>query len=128
VFVCEHGSAKSLLASSLFERMAKEQGVELRAVSRGTQPDESVPPAIVTFLRRDGFEVASFRPQALTEADVARATRVIAIGADLGTLAATPGARIERWDDIPPFSPDYAKASATMRRRVDALLQELRKR
>ena len=34
VFVCEHGSAKSLVAASLFDRMAKERGVAVRAVSR----------------------------------------------------------------------------------------------
>ena len=73
VFVCEHGSAKSLVAASLFERMARERGVEARAISRGTAPDASVPPAVVEALRADGFDVAAFRPQALTGADVAAA-------------------------------------------------------
>lgn len=50
VFVCEHGSAKSLVAASFFERMAKERGIVVRAVSRGTAPDASVPAAVVEAL------------------------------------------------------------------------------
>jgi chromate transporter len=38
VFVCEHGSAKSLVAASFFERLAKERGMPVRAISRGTFP------------------------------------------------------------------------------------------
>ena len=59
VFVCEHGSAKSLVAASFFERMAKERGIAVRAVSRGTAPDTSVPATVVEALRTDGFDVAA---------------------------------------------------------------------
>src|SRR6185295_4744427 len=82
VFVCEHGSAKSLAAASIFERMARERGLALRAVSRGTAPDASVPDAVVAALGDDGFDVAGFKPQGLTEADVRAAERVVAIGVD----------------------------------------------
>ena len=45
VFVCEHGSVKSLVAQEWFNRRAKERGLAVRAVSRGITPDASVPPA-----------------------------------------------------------------------------------
>ncbi len=125
VFVCEHGSAKSLAAVSFFERVAKEQGLVIRGVSRGTSPDASVPPAVIDWLRQDGFSVASFKPQPLQESDVASATRIVAIGVDIGPLAASAGPRLEKWDDIPPFSESYPKAREVLVSRVRALVREL---
>lgn len=43
LFVCEHGTVKSLLARVLFERYAKEVGLPMIAVSRGTKADSVVP-------------------------------------------------------------------------------------
>lgn len=126
VFVCEHGSAKSLVAASLFDRMAKEKGVAARALSRGTAPDPSVPAVVVQALREDGFDVSSFRPQALTEADVTAAARVVAIGVDLGPLGTRAGARAVRWDGVPPVSTRYAEARRDLVARIDRLLEELR--
>ena len=126
VFVCEHGSAKSLVAASLFQKMAKERGVDARAISRGTAPDASVPPAVVEALRADGFDVAAFRPQALTTADVTGSARVVAIGVDLGPLGAKAGPRAVRWDGVPPVSTNYADARRDLVTRIDTLLGELR--
>lgn len=126
VFVCEHGSAKSLLAASLFQRMAKERGVAVRTLSRGTTPDTSVPAVVAESLRADGFDVASFRPQALTEADVAGSTRVVAMGADLGPLGVKAGDRVVRWDGVPSVATNYADARRDLAGRIDKLLDELR--
>jgi arsenate reductase len=125
VFVCEHGSAKSLVAKSFFERMARERGLAARAASRGTVPDASVPPGVVELLRGDGFDVAAFQPQGLKEADVSAAARVVAIGADLGELGAKAGTRLQRWDDVPPFAQGYPQARKVIVGHVDALLHEL---
>ena len=122
VFVCEHGSAKSLAAALFLERMAKERGMTVRAVSRGTSPDDSVPVAVVEALHEDGFDVAAFRPEPLRDADVAGAARVVAIGVDIGAWKARAGARLERWDDIPPVSEGYAGARDAVVARLDALL------
>ena len=126
VFVCEHGSAKSLAAASLFDRMARERGLAVRAISRGTAPDSAVPPPVVALLKDDGFDVASFRPQALAESDVAAAARVVAIGVDVGETGARAGERLERWDDIPPFSQGYPEARKALVSHIDALLRDLK--
>jgi protein-tyrosine-phosphatase len=126
VFVCEHGSAKSLLAASLFERMARERGVTARAISRGIHPDPAVPELVVRALGTDGFDVGAFRPQPLKAADIAGSVRVVAIGADLGPLAAEAGSRLVHWDGVPPFSTGYAEARRDLVRRIDRLLRELR--
>ena len=49
VFVCEHGSVKSPIAASLFDRTAEKRGLPFRAVSRGVNPEEHVPPASVDY-------------------------------------------------------------------------------
>lgn len=126
VFVCEHGSAKSLVAAQLFQRMAKEQGVAARAISRGTAPDPSVPAVVVQALRGDGFDVSSFRPRALTEADVTGSARVVAIGVDLGPTGAKAGERAVRWDGVPPVSTNYVEARRDLVTRIDRLLRELK--
>ena len=125
VFVCEHGSAKSLVAASFFDRLAKERGVAARAVSRGTAPDASVPAAVVETLRDDGFDVAAFKPQRLKEADVAGADRVVAIGVDLGDVGAKARGAVMRWDDIPPFSAGYPKARQAILSRMESLFDDL---
>jgi len=122
VFVCEHGSAKSLMAASFCARMAKERGMAVRAVSRGTAPDDSVPGAVVAALHEDGFDVAAFRPEPLRDADVAGAARVVAIGVDIGAWKARAGARLERWDDVPPVSEGYPGARDAIVARLEALL------
>lgn len=44
LFVCEHGTVRSLLAKVLFEEYAASVGLNMTAVSRGTQADSVVPP------------------------------------------------------------------------------------
>ncbi len=125
VFVCEHGSVKSLIAASLFDRAAEERGLPFRAVARGINPEAHVPPAIVAAMHGDGFEVEEFRPQGLQKEDVAGAARVVAIGVDL--TARVDGAKtlMQSWDDVPPASVDYAAARAALQRHIDALLDDL---
>jgi protein-tyrosine-phosphatase len=124
VFVCEHGSAKSLVAAQWFNRLARERGLPYRAVSRGVAPDPALPGHVVENLRRDGFDVSGMAPVGLGGEDLAGAKRVVAIGAQdprFGTLARPP----ERWDDIPPASTDFAASREAMRKRIDLLLDEL---
>ena len=128
VFVCEHGSAKSLVAASFFERRARERGVAATAVSRGTSPDPSVPAAVVAGLRQDGFDVEGFEPRGLSDADLAAAERVVAIGVDETSIPAKAGLPVERWDDIPPVSVSYAEARRVILSRIDDLLRRMVRR
>ena len=38
VFVCEHGAAKSVIATAYFNKIAAERGLRARAVYRGVNP------------------------------------------------------------------------------------------
>ena len=50
VFVCLHGSAKSLMAAEYARRFAAERGLPLEVTSAGTNPDPEGPPHVVARL------------------------------------------------------------------------------
>ena len=45
VFVCEHGSAKSVIAAAHFNHLAAEKGLPYRAIARGCAPQKVRPAA-----------------------------------------------------------------------------------
>ena len=123
LFVCEHGSVKSVMAATFFDEAARKRGLAIRAMSRGVTPDERVPSRIVDRLRLDGIDVATFKPTRVEQQDIARAIRVVAIGVDPTSLSSERG-RVETWNDIPESS-DYLAARAALIRHIDALLDEI---
>src|SRR5882757_6722998 len=70
VFVCEHGSAKSIIAASEFERMAKEKGLDLNILARGTNPDAEIPKLVRDGLKADGYDVGTLKPTKVTQRDL----------------------------------------------------------
>jgi arsenate reductase (thioredoxin) len=121
LFVCLHGSAKSLIAAEYFNRLATARGLGARATSAGTEPDDVIPPHVIGGLAGDDIDVTGRRPRRPTTTDVENATVVVTFGCDLGGL--TAGARrIQRWDDVPAVSEDFAKARTAIVARVTALL------
>jgi arsenate reductase (thioredoxin) len=123
VFVCEHGSAKSVVAAAHFNRLAGERGSGLRAVSRGTDPDAEIAPNAEAGLRADGLGAVDRSPAKLTQADAAGAVRVVTF-CELPE-AYTTAERVEHWDDVPPVSEDYAKARDEIVGRIRRLLDGL---
>ena len=127
LFVCLHGSAKSVIASQHFRRLAAERGVTADTASAGTEPDAELPPGVVQGLRGDGIDPVGLRPQAVTRADLERASRVVAFGCDLAPVAPA-GLVVERWDDVPAVSEDYGRARDEIAARVRKLVDELERR
>ena len=125
-FVCLHGSAKSVIASEYLNRAASRQGIPLQAFSAGREPDESIPPHVVSGLRDKGFDVAGRKPATADAATLARADRVIAFGCDLGNDAA--GKPQAQWSDCPAVSDDFAAAWSYIVAHVDELLAAAAKR
>jgi hypothetical protein len=124
LFVCEHGSVKSLLAKLLFEQAAVREGLAVHAASRGTLPDAEVPEWMRTALERDGFEIGSWRPAALSETDVRTARRVVTFDV---TLPPDGEVEIERWNGLPAVSEDYAAGREAMAARIEELVADLRR-
>ena len=66
VFVCLHGAAKSVIAASIFDRLAASRGLDVRATFAGTEPDSEIPPKVVRNVRTEGADVAGMRPRLVT--------------------------------------------------------------
>ena len=125
VMVCEHGSVKSLIAASIFNRRAKERGLPFHAISRGVNPDAKVPTPIAEAMGRDGFDVSHFVPTLATAEDLSNARRVVAIGVDLSAVAPAAVQKTSRWDDVPAASVNYAAARTAIEEHIESLLDEL---
>jgi arsenate reductase (thioredoxin) len=124
LFMCPHGAAKSILASSYFEKLAKERGLNVRVDSAGTEPDAEISPKVAAHLKERGYPVRAAKPRRVTNADMADADLVISIGCDLSGVPA-PSGELRRWDEVPALSDDFAKADAAILARVTALVDEL---
>jgi arsenate reductase len=124
VFVCEHGSVKSLVASVYFNRRAQERGLPYRAVAMGVGPDAAVPAPVRDGLRADGFDVADFVPRLFEASAAADAALVVSFDQDV-TKALGGGVRHLKWDDLPGVLADYPRGRDAIVRRVDALLDDL---
>ena len=124
VFVCEHGSVKSLVAMEHFNREARKRGLNYRAVARGTAPEPTVPAPVREGLRADGFDVSSFVPQPLRATDVDNAALVVSFDDDIAnTLDGT--SRYLKWDDLPGVLGDYSRGREAIVRQVDTLIEAL---
>ncbi len=121
LFVCQHGAAKSIVAAAHFRRLATARGLDVDAVSAGTEPDPELIPAAVAGLAGDGLAARPSRPRPVTLYDLDAATRVVSFGCDVGA-GATPA---ERWDDVPAVSEGYAAARDRIVARVERLVTEL---
>ncbi len=77
VFVCEHGSAKSIIAVSYFNKIAKERKLSWEAVPRGTTPDAEISAKTKKLLTDDKVPVPQVKPQAITQKDIDEANQVV---------------------------------------------------
>jgi arsenate reductase len=124
LFVCLHGSAKSLIAAEHWNRLAEASGDDTRAVSLGVEPDDAVPGAVVAGLAKDGFDVRGYTPQAATPDRFATANRIVSFGCELPAIP--PSARVEQWSDLPMVSDGYDVARDAIVARVETLFRQRR--
>src|SRR4029450_12083860 len=86
VFVCEHGAAKSVVATAYFNKLAAERGLPFRAAFRGAGAagrrlpfratvrgrarQDNLSVRAVEGLKADGVAIPSGKPTAIGDADV----------------------------------------------------------
>src|SRR5438046_982452 len=87
VFVCEHGAAKSVIAAKELEKLARERGIQVQAVARGTAPEPEVAPVVRQALKAEGIEVGNMTPIKVKPADLRDATTIVSFGPDLTSIA-----------------------------------------
>src|SRR4051794_21564455 len=125
VFVCEHGSAKSVVAAAHFNRLAAEGHLPYRAVSRGTKPDAEVAVGVKAGLAADGLDVSGWRPKLVTDEDLRNSAQVVSLATELPATKPFVKPKLLEWNDIPPISADYDRARQTILQRVEALVKSL---
>jgi arsenate reductase (thioredoxin) len=121
VFVCLHGSAKSVIAAEHFRRLAAQRGLDTQAMSAGLDPDPEVPPKVVRGLPEDGIDVCGHRPRRATQEELADTSQVVSNRCDLCDLA-PPGDAVERWGDIPEVRADFTAARDRILARLSRLI------
>src|SRR5580765_7002074 len=126
VFVCEHGAAKSLIASAYFNKLAAERGLKARASFRGVAPQDDLSVRTVAGLKADGLSIPDQKPTAISNADIDHATLIFAIACQLPGSAATSG-KAASWDDVPE-NDGYPAMRDAIVRHVNALLNQLQVR
>jgi arsenate reductase len=124
VFVCEHGSVKSLIAMEYFNRSVQERGLAYRAVARGTAPEPIVPRSVRDGLRAAGFDVSHFVPRLFDASDVEEASLVVSFDQEIAKIVGGK-ARHLAWDNLPGVLTDYARGRDEIVRHVDDLIDEL---
>jgi arsenate reductase (thioredoxin) len=122
VFVCLHGTAKSVIAATYMNRLSAERGLNIRATAVGMEPEPDVPPHVRKGLLRDGLDVRHYRARRVTHEALAAAWRVVSFGCDLSHVA-PPGLAVVRWDDVPLVSDGFPPARDAIVRRVRQLLE-----
>jgi Protein-tyrosine-phosphatase len=123
LFVCEHGAAKSVVAATHFNRLARERHMQLRAIARGTDPAPEIVPNAINGLQAEGLTLDDHTPRRLSSTDVAQAMRVVSFC----ELPHEYGDHIPvvRWNDVPPVSENYARARNVIVENVARPLDDL---
>jgi protein-tyrosine-phosphatase len=123
-FICEHASAKSLIAAEYLNRLARDRGLGLTATTSGPAPDDAVPQNVVDGMATRGFDVRDIKPVLVSAENLDRADHIVSFGADVQALA-RPGMAIESWADCPAVSADFDVAWTFITGRVDGLVARL---
>lgn len=124
LFVCEHGAARSVIASAYFNKIAKEQGLDYRAIFRGTDPETSLTSATGKGLQQDGFDIRQWRPRMVSDQDVSNANEIITFDCKVPGLNKSTKT-VEEWNGVPPISQDYGVARTAIVEKVEKFISRL---
>jgi arsenate reductase (thioredoxin) len=125
LFVCEHGAARSVIASAYFNKLAKEKNLSFQAVFRGTTPDSTLSAATVMGLTKDGFNATAWKPLIVTQADLNTALQLITFDCSLPFESSKP---ISKWNGVPSINKDYDVARNEILKHVQVLINDLEKK
>ena len=135
VFICSHGTIKSLAAAQRFNKMAAERGISVRAISRAANDktvDKSVPDKVAAAMVKDGYYVDEVVPKVLSQGEAAKAAKIVHVSledpSDDPDAKAAAGVAVQRWDGIPSGLRDYPTMSKMINERVDAMVEEFAKK
>jgi arsenate reductase len=126
IFACVHNAGRSQMAAAFFNQLADPSLA--RATSAGTRPADRVHPEVVGVMREAGIELASVKPQLLTQDLANDADLLITMGCG-DECPVVPGVRRDDWPLPDPKGQSPARVRAIrdeIRARVRRLLSEER--
>jgi arsenate reductase (thioredoxin) len=123
LFVCEHGAVKSIIAATYLNKFAREKGLRIKALARGTNPDAGLSGYAVAGLLADGLAPSQLSPQKLSAEELELADKVIAF-CDLREADPVRN-NIEYWDSVPAVSEGYAQARDIIIAKLQAVMKDL---
>lgn len=124
VFVCEHGGARSTVASAYFNKMAEERNLPYRSVSRGLAPDPAISKETEQGLQRDGFTTSQFSPIQLSKKDITPTTILISLDCTVPSEFQT----YQAWRGIPAISENYVAAREEIVKHLNSLVEGFKER
>lgn len=125
LFVCTHGAGRSPIAVAYFNKIAKEQNLNYRAIFKGTEPDSVLTNGTEKGLTKDEFNIKGWKPEIVSENDINNADRIITFDCKLPSNGIST--EIEQWNGTPPISKDYDKARDIIKEKVNQLIESLPK-
>jgi arsenate reductase len=125
VFVCEHGAAKSVIATDYFNKLAAERGLNYEAVCRATVPDSTLTPATRAGLKADNIH-QNKNPQKLALADTVNVKRII-LFTPLPSNYHT-GVPTEDWSGAQNIDASYSQRKEAIIKKINTLLDSLEKK
>jgi arsenate reductase (thioredoxin) len=123
IFVCEHGAAKSVIAATYFNQLAKERNLNWEGVCRGTTPDAALTQGTIEGLQRDSLLNKDLVPEKLSINDTSNAVMIIrftTLPEDFKT-----NLKQEDWSSLPNLNDDYSKRRDALVKRLNVLLDSL---
>jgi arsenate reductase len=96
IFACVHNAGRSQMAATLFNALAERSGSRFRATSAGTSPAGRVHPQVIAVMSELGFDLASAKPQLLTEELARHAELLVTMGCG-DRCPHVPGLKVEDW-------------------------------
>lgn len=124
LFVCVHNAGRSQMAAGLLNHRAEGK---VRVRSAGSDPAETINPAVVEAMAELGIDLSEQAPKPITDEAVRAADAVITMGCG-DACPVYPGKRYVDWDLPDPAGQDLETVRAIrdeLDTRVQALLAEL---
>jgi arsenate reductase len=124
LFMCVHNAGRSQMAAALMERHA---GGRVRVRSAGSDPGESINPAVAQAMLEVGIDLSGRTPRKLRDDDVRIADVVVTMGCG-DACPVYPGTRYLDWELPDPSGlpvQEVRPIRDEIDRRVRALLREL---
>lgn len=123
IFVCKYGSMKSQMAAAYFNRVAKERGLQLTAISRAFAPDKVIPDMIRENMAKEGLAPTNETIMSLKPEEAVGAASVVSFDEipdeNIGQTKYT------FWSGSPLSKKDYWGAMDFIKKHVDEQVAQI---